>query len=323
MSAFLGLFYKLRLMLKSLISQACAKEPNLQLYLSASEDKESLKTIILALAEHQLDIVCVQDVHLGWKLALAGEQQNIQALNKQFRLISEQTDVDIAFVATNPIPSLSQAGILFMDMDSTLIQCECIDEIADFLGIKEKISAITKSAMEGKLDFSASLIARVKLLAGLEESVLKQVYDERICLTDGAEALIQTVHKAGWKVGLVSGGFTYFTGLLEKRLNLDFTRANSLEIIDGKLTGRVLGAIVDAQMKKELLIKQSEAWGIDLAHTVALGDGANDLPMLATAGIGIAFHAKPQVRTLAPFALSSGGLDQTLHLLTPMIREEV
>jgi phosphoserine phosphatase len=197
-----------------------------------------------------------------------------------------------------------------------LIQCECIDEIADFLGIKKDIAAITQQAMEGKLDFSESLIARVKLLAGLDEAVLKRVYDERIRLTLGAEELIETVHQAGWKVGLVSGGFTYFTSLLQARLGLDFVAANTLEIVDGKLTGRVLGDIVDAQVKKTLLKQQSEVWGIDLKASVALGDGANDLPMLETAGLGIAFHAKPKVRQLAPYALSHGGLNQTLHLLT-------
>jgi len=130
--------------------------------------------------------------------------------------------------------------------------------------------------------------------------------------------LIETVHKAGWKVGLVSGGFTYFTALLQQRLGLDFVAANTLEIVDGKLTGRVIGRIVDAQVKKELLKQQSEVWCIDLVHSMALGDGANDLPMLETAGVGIAFHAKPKVRELAPYVLSDGGLDQALHLLTPI-----
>ncbi|PCI00158.1 MAG: phosphoserine phosphatase SerB [Zetaproteobacteria bacterium] len=153
-------------------------------------------------------------------------------------------------------------------------------------------------------------------MAGLDEAVLKQVYDERIRLTEGAEKLIETVHQAGWKVGLVSGGFTYFTSLLQKRLGLDFVAANTLEIVDGKLTGRVIGRIVDAQVKKALLIQKSKDWNIDLAASVALGDGANDLPMLETAGLGIAFHAKPKVRELAPYALSHGGLDRALYLLS-------
>jgi len=303
-------------MLKMLENKLVKKEANLQVYISACEDAETLKILDEALTKQGLNIVSVTVVKGGWVLnLLVSPQQDAKSLTAQFKGLSEHIGVDIAFMSMNPIPSLAQVGILFMDMDSTLIQCECIDEIADFLGIKDEISKITQRAMEGELDFSASLLARVKLLAGLDESVLKQVYDERIRLTDGAEHLIQTVQAHGWKVGLVSGGFTYFTQLLAERLNLDFTRANTLEIENGKLTGRVLGHIVDATAKKELLIAQSKVWGIDLAHSVALGDGANDLPMLETAGLGIAFHAKPKVKALAPYTLSCGGLDQTLHLL--------
>jgi len=318
MGAFSRLFYKLCLMFETLKNMMVDKEANLQAYVSACDDAESLQALARALAEQGLEISAVVEVQNGWKLALGGQAETAQVLNKSFRDVSEKTGLDIAIVDAQPMPSLDAPGILFMDMDSTLIQCECIDEIADFLGIKDKIATITQRAMEGELDFSESLIERVKLLAGLDESVLKRVYDERIALTDGAENLIQTVQESGWKVGLVSGGFTYFTALLQERLNLDFTRANNLEIVDGKLTGRVLGDICDANMKRELLISQSKAWGIDLAHSVALGDGANDLPMLNTAGLGIAFHAKPKVRALAPYVLSYGGLDQTLHLLTPI-----
>ena len=212
-------------------------------------------------------------------------------------------------------PSLTQPGLLFMDMDSTLIQCECIDEIADFLGIKAEIATITERAMRGELDFAASLTERVQLLAGLDASVLARVYDERIQLTDGAELLINTVQSHGWKVGLVSGGFTYFTDKLKSRLQLDFTRSNQLEIQHGKLTGRVLGDIVDAETKRHCLLEQAELHAIPLTQTVALGDGANDLPMIKAAGLGIAFHAKPAVIAEAPYAISSGGLDQVLSLL--------
>lgn len=212
-------------------------------------------------------------------------------------------------------PILAEPGLLFMDMDSTLIQCECIDEIGDFLGIKPQIAAITERAMRGELDFAASLTERVSLLAGLDESVLNDVYEQRIRLTDGAERLIETVHAHGWKVGLVSGGFTYFTERLKVRLDLDYTLSNVLEIHAGKLTGNVLGDIVDAQAKKRALLNQAAAWEIPLSQTVALGDGANDLPMLHTAGLGIAFHAKPKVVAEAPYAINDGGLDQTLKLL--------
>ncbi|MFQ5518507.1 MAG: phosphoserine phosphatase SerB [Mariprofundus sp.] len=215
----------------------------------------------------------------------------------------------------NNRPSLSEPGLLFMDMDSTLIQCECIDEIADFLGIKQQISEITERAMRGELDFSASLTERVQLLAGLDANVLERVYLERIKLTDGAENLIRTVQQHGWKVGLVSGGFTYFTDKFKARLNLDFTRSNRLEIHLGKLTGSVLGDIVDAETKRRCLLEQAEIHGIPLSQTVALGDGANDLPMIQTAGLGIAFHAKPKVQAEAPYAINAGPLDQTLNLL--------
>ncbi|MDX8387088.1 MAG: phosphoserine phosphatase SerB [Ghiorsea sp.] len=305
-------------MLKTLLPESQKNEPDLLLYVSYSDDVERLNLIVSAMAEQELALVSVEDVRGGWRLSISNPEGNAKDLSKSFRVLSEQTGIDIAFVDAQPIPSLEAPGILFMDMDSTLIQCECIDEIADFLGIKDKIATITQRAMEGELDFSESLIERVKLLAGLDESVLKRVYDERIELTEGAENLIKTVQASGWKVGLVSGGFTYFTALLEQRLNLDFTRANTLEIVDGKLTGRVLGDICDAAMKKGLLTSQSKVWGIDLTHSVALGDGANDLPMLDTAGVGIAFHAKPKVKQMAPYALSVGGLDQALHLLKPV-----
>ncbi len=303
-------------MLNSWVSKSAEQAANLQLYVSANINEQAYALIAEALNNAKLEVISADEVDGGWMFGIYGQGVSAKFLSKQFRKLSEQTGVDIAFVDASPVPSLDAAGILFMDMDSTLIQCECIDEIADFLGIKKDIAAITQQAMEGKLDFSESLIARVKLLAGLDEAVLKQVYDERIRLTDGAEKLIKTVHQAGWKVGLVSGGFTYFTSLLRERLNLDFVAANTLEIVDGKLTGRVLGDIVDAQVKKELLIQKSKDWNIDLAASVALGDGANDLPMLKTAGLGIAFHAKPKVRELAPYALSQGGLDRALFLLS-------
>jgi len=299
-------------------NDARSQAANMQVYISAGGEPAKYQSILSALAEQGLEIVSHIEVQGGWKLGLANATLDAKTLSTGFRALSEVTGVDIAFVDAKPTPSLDAPGILFMDMDSTLIQCECIDEIADFLGIKPQIAAITQSAMEGKLDFSESLIERVKLLAGLDESVLKQVYDERILLTDGAENLIKTVQSNGWKVGLVSGGFTYFTALLEARLNLDFTAANTLEIVDGKLTGRVLGSIVDATVKQDLLKSQSQIWGIDVSNSVALGDGANDLPMLNTAGVGIAFHAKPKVRESAPYALSKGGLDQALQLLTPV-----
>jgi len=212
-------------------------------------------------------------------------------------------------------PTLKRPGLLFMDMDSTLITCECIDEIAGFLGIKEQIAAITERAMRGELDFAASLTERVQLLSGLDASVLDQVYRDCIRLTEGAETLIATLKQNGWKIGLVSGGFTYFTDRLKQRLGLDFTRSNVLEIIDGKITGKILGDIVDAETKRRSLIEQAAIHGIPMSQTVAIGDGANDLPMIQAAGLGIAFHAKPKVVAEAPFAIHEGGLDKVLDFL--------
>jgi len=218
-------------------------------------------------------------------------------------------------MTTDHFPTLSKPGLLLMDMDSTLIQCECIDEIADFMGIKAEISLITQRAMRGELDFSASLIERVKLLAGLDAKILEQVYQERIRLTAGAEILIDTVQSHGWKVGLVSGGFNYFTERFKTRLNLDFTASNQLDIQDGKLTGKVLGKIVDADYKRQALLSQADKYGVPMRQTVAIGDGANDLPMIRAAGLGVAFHAKPAVQKEADVAIDVGGLDEVLKLL--------
>lgn len=217
---------------------------------------------------------------------------------------------------THHRPTLSEPGLLFMDMDSTLIQCECIDEIADFLGIKAQISGITERAMRGELDFSASLTERVQLLAGLDASVLEKVYQECIELTDGAEELISTVQQHGWKVGLVSGGFTYFTDKLKDRLKLDFTRSNVLEIHNNKLTGGIVGDIIDADCKRRCLLEQADIFSVPMRQTIAIGDGANDLPMIHAAGLGIAFHAKPTVQAQADVSINQGGLEQVLTFLT-------
>jgi phosphoserine phosphatase len=218
-------------------------------------------------------------------------------------------------LAMSARPILSQPGLLFMDMDSTLIQCECIDEIAGFLGIKAQISEITERAMRGELDFAESMTERVRFLSGLDASVLDQVYEQCIELTDGAESLITTLKQHDWKIGLVSGGFTYFTDKLEQRLELDFTRANVLDIRDGKLTGGIIGEIVDAETKRHCLLEQAEIHSIPISQTVAIGDGANDLPMIQAAGLGIAFHAKPKVQAGAQFCINDGPLDQTLNFL--------
>ena len=210
---------------------------------------------------------------------------------------------------------ISDFGLLVMDMDSTLITIECIDEIADMQGLKPQVSAITEAAMRGEIDFAESLRQRVSLLAGLDESALQRVYDERLKLSPGAETLLATIQAAGIKTLLVSGGFTFFTERLKPRLSLDYTAANTLEIADGKLTGRVLGDIVDAQGKADWLNRVRSELNLAPAQVIAMGDGANDLKMMAEAGVSIAYRAKPVVRAQASHALNQVGLDGILPLL--------
>ena len=206
-------------------------------------------------------------------------------------------------------------GLLVMDMDSTLITIECIDEIADMQGLKPQVSAITEAAMRGEIDFAESLRQRVSLLAGLDQSALQRVYDERLQLSPGAETLLNAARAAGIKTLLVTGGFTFFTERLKPRLGLDYTAANTLEGIDGKLTGRVQGDIVDAQSKADWLNRVRTELNLSRDQVIAMGDGANDLKMMGEAGISLAYHAKPLVRAQASYALNQVGLDGIIPLL--------
>ena len=210
---------------------------------------------------------------------------------------------------------MSDFGLLVMDMDSTLITIECIDEIADMQGLKPQVSAITEAAMRGEIDFAESLRRRVALLSGLDQTALQRVYDERLQLSPGAETLLAAARAAGIRTLLVSGGFTFFTERLKPRLGLDYTAANTLDTADGKLNGRVLGAIVDAQGKADWLERVRGELGIEREQVVAIGDGANDLKMMAQAGVSIAYHAKPVVRGQASYAISQVGLDGVIPLL--------
>lgn len=220
--------------------------------------------------------------------------------------------LDYGFVRTGQ--HLSDFGLVVMDMDSTLISIECIDEIADMQGIKPQVAEITEAAMRGEIDFAESLRRRVALLAGLEEGALQRVYDERLKLNPGAELMLAELKRHGIKTLLVSGGFTFFTERLQTRLGLDFAHANTLEIVDGRLTGQVLGDIVDAQAKAQWLTHIREELELRPEQVIAMGDGANDLKMMAQAGTSIAYHAKPIVRTQATFALNFVGLDGLVGL---------
>lgn len=204
--------------------------------------------------------------------------------------------------------------LLAMDMDSTLITIECIDEIGALYGLKEKISAITAATMRGELEFTHSLQRRVALLAGLEASALERVYNERLQLSPGAEALIERCKTARVKVLLVSGGFTFFTERLKARLGLDFAHANTLEVQGGRLTGALAGEIVDPAAKARILRETVAKLGAAREQVVAIGDGANDLPMIAEAGVSIAYRARPIVRENATYALDFSGLDGVLNL---------
>lgn len=211
---------------------------------------------------------------------------------------------------------LSHFGLAVMDMDSTLISIECIDEIADMMGIKPQIAEITEAAMRGELDFAASLRKRVSLLKGLPESALQRVIDERLQLNPGAREWIAACKANNIKTMVVSGGFTLFANHTQSLLGLDYAVANTLEIIDSKLTGHILGDIVDASRKAHELEKLREALGLNVSQTIAIGDGANDLKMMSTAGVGVAYHAKPVVQAQATYALNFVGLDGIANLFT-------
>jgi phosphoserine phosphatase len=204
--------------------------------------------------------------------------------------------------------------LVAFDMDSTLIEAEVIDELAHRAGVGDQVSAITEQAMRGELDFQDSFRRRVALLKGLDESVLEEVAAS-LPITEGAVHLVNTLRSLGYKTAILSGGFTYFGEHLQRKLGIDYVYANSLEIRDGKVTGEVSGDIVDGERKAALLREIAEREGIDLQQAIAVGDGANDLPMLRIAGLGIAFRAKPVVAQNAEQAISTLGLDGILYLL--------
>ena len=222
--------------------------------------------------------------------------------------------LDCAFVADHH--TLDNFGLVLMDMDSTLITIECIDEIADMQGLKAQVAAITEAAMRGEIEFAESLRRRVALLAGLDESALQRVYEERLRLSPGTETWIAACKRHGLRTMVVSGGFDFFADRAKDLADLDYAAANRLEIVGGKLTGRVLGDIVDAQAKADWLNRKRSELGLQPSQVIAIGDGANDLVMMANAGVSIAYHAKPIVREHATYALNHVGLDGAAHLFS-------
>lgn len=246
------------------------------------------------------------------ELTLQGRPHNLEALRQQFLQISAELDVDVAF-QVDSVYRRNRRLVCF-DMDSTLIEAEVIDELAKAAGVGDQVAAITEEAMQGKLDFQESFRKRMALLKGLDESVLRNIA-EQLPITEGAERLITTLKAYGYKTAILSGGFTYFGEYLQEKLGIDFVFANHLDIIDGKVTGEVQGDIVDGARKATLLKQLAEQEGIQLQQTIAVGDGANDLPMLSEAGLGIAFRAKPIVKESARHSISTLGLDAVLYFL--------
>ena len=246
------------------------------------------------------------------QLSVTGIIEDKIAMTASFMEISRTLNVDISFQEDNMYRR--NRRLVCFDMDSTLIQTEVIDELADLAGVGEQVRAITESAMNGEIDFKESFKKRMALLEGLSEEVLHNVAIN-LPITKGAHRLMRALKYYGYKTAILSGGFTYFGEYLQKELGIDYVHANQLEIKDGKLTGNYIGEIVDGQKKAEYLQAIADKEGIHINQTIAVGDGANDLPMLNLAGLGIAFHAKPTVKENAATSISSLGLDGVLYLL--------
>ncbi|MBQ1276371.1 MAG: phosphoserine phosphatase SerB [Flavobacteriales bacterium] len=296
---------------------------NIVTVLSRNLDAQQVHEVTSVIARYNLNIRTISRVtHRPYpndkerkvclELKVEGEINDREALTREFLEISSRVGIDISF-QEDDIYYRNRRLVCF-DMDSTLIQTEVMDELARRAGCGDEVSAITESAMRGEIDFRESFTRRLSTLKGLPESVLKEVA-ESLPLTEGAERLISTLKRYGYKTAIISGGFSYFGEYLKKKLGIDYVFANELEIKDGYLTGGYVGDIVDGPRKADYLKTLAKIEGISTQQVVALGDGANDLPMLRTAGLGIAFQAKPTVKANASHAISSMGLDGVLYLL--------
>ena len=247
------------------------------------------------------------------EFSVRGTPKDLEKMQAEFMSLSRKLNYDIS-LQEDTIYRRSRRLICF-DMDSTLIRTEVIDELAEKAGVGEEVRAITESAMRGEIDFTESFTKRVALLKGLDVSVMKEIA-ENLPMTEGIDRLMEVLKRSGYKTAILSGGFTYFGNYLKQKYNFDYVYANELEVgADGKLTGRYLGDIVDGKRKKELLRLLAQVENINIAQTIAVGDGANDLPMLSEAGLGIAFHAKPKVKAEASQSLSTIGIDGILYFL--------
>jgi phosphoserine phosphatase len=246
------------------------------------------------------------------EFSVRGNPRDTAEMRRRFMQISSEEEFDISLQEDNVYRRCRR--LVCFDMDSTLIETEVIDELADRAGVGQQVREITERAMRGEIDFTQSFTERVALLKGLDESVMREIA-ENLPITEGVGRLMQVLKRAGFKTAILSGGFTYFGNYLKQKFGIDYVYANELEIVDGKLTGRFIGDVVDGKRKAELLRIIAQVENINIAQTIAVGDGANDLPMLSTAGLGIAFHAKPKVKQTARQSISTIGLDGVLYFI--------
>jgi len=292
---------------------------------------EQLSRVANAIAKNKLNIdvitrlsgrVSLNDAGTNQKacvqIRVSGKIDDPRVLRGELLRIHEETGIDISFFVDD-IYRHARRLVVF-DMDSTLIQGEAIDELAARAGVGDRVAQITKAGMQGKMNFKDSLTQRVALLKGMHENILSTVA-QNLVLTEGAERVIGKLKQLGYKIGIISGGFEYFGNYLQRKLGLDYVFANCLEIEDGKITGKIKGEIIDGRKKAEILRTIAQVENISLQQTIAVGDGANDLPMISIAGLGVAFHAKPIVKETAQQSISSVGLDGLLYLMGISERE--
>lgn len=246
------------------------------------------------------------------EFSVRGTPNNRQSMQEELMKLSRDLDMDFSFQLDDMYRRMRR--LICFDMDSTLIRTEVIDELAERAGVGQQVREITERAMRGEIDFIESFRERVALLKGLDESVMQEIA-ENLPITEGVERLMYVLKRYGYKIAILSGGFTYFGNYLKNKFGIDYVYANELEIVDGKLTGRYLGEVVDGRRKAELLRLIAQVENVDIRQTIAVGDGANDLPMISLAGLGIAFHAKPKVVANAQQSINTTGLDGVLYFL--------